>query len=209
MDPRDISDESLDRIEATVARVEDDTAVEVVVAIARRSENYRDIAILVGAGVASLTLLALLYLPIDFPAPAIVPLTLIGGAVGAWLASRWPGLLAALALGDRRIDAARSRAREAFVDENVSATRERTGLFLFVSLVERHLEIIPDFGLDSRIARGEWNRISDEAVRARGWGDWEALVDDLLTRVSPLLAREFPATDDNPDEIPNRPRVIR
>jgi putative membrane protein len=209
MDPRGISDEILDRIEERVAEVENQTTVEVVVAIAQRSDSYRDIAILVGAAVASLALIALLYLPVDFPAPAILPLTLLGGFVGTWVASRTPILLAALALGDRRVDAARSRAREAFVEEAVSATRDRTGLLLFVSLLEHRVELIPDFGLDARIARGEWNRIASEAEQARGWESWDTLVDELLTRVAPLLAREFPATDDNPDEISNRPRVLR
>ncbi len=209
MEPRGISDESLDRIEARVADVEHETTAEVVVAIAPRAESYRDIAILVGAAVASLALLALLYLPVDFPAPAILPLTLVSGFVGTWIATRSPALLAALALGDRRVDAARSRAREAFVEEAVSATRERTGLLLFVSLAERHVEVIPDFGLDSRIARGEWNRIANEATTAQGWESWDAVVEELLTRAAPLLAREFPATGDNPDEISNRPRVLR
>lgn len=208
MDRPVIPEQWLDRLEQRVAETEHDCEAEVVVVFAARSGSYRDLSLLFGVGIAAVTLLVLLYVPLSFPALTVLPLTLAVGGAGAVLASRSPGLLRRLALPERRQAQVETRAREVFYDEAVSATRERTGLLIFVSMLEHRVEVLTDHGLDSRIPRGTWNTILADATRDRGWPDAGGLVEDLLARARPLLAEHFPATDDNPDEIPNRPRVL-
>lgn len=208
MDSPEISEELLERLEARVAEVERGTCAELVVVLARRSGEYRDLALFPGAAAAALALLLVMYLPVDVPEPLVLPLVFLAGLVGILAGRRWSRQVGRLATGARRTERARARAKEAFVDEAVSATRDRTGLLLFVSLLEGHVEVIPDHGLDARIPRGEWNRLTADAVARHGVQRWEAVLDELLDGAGSLLAREFPATGDNPDEIPNRPRVL-
>ncbi len=209
MSATDITEGLLDRLESRVAELERDTSAEVVVVIARRADTYHDLTLLVGAGVGSLVLLALLYLPVEFPLPVVLPTTLFAAFVGTLAARRWPGFPGRLVPADRRRARAQDLAKVAFVDEAVSATRDRTGLLVFLSLMEGHVEVLPDHGLDGRIPRGHWNSLVAEALAAHGPSRWDARLEQILDRAAPLLAREFPATDDNPDEIPNRPRVLR
>ncbi len=208
MGSTEIPEASLDRLEARVAQVERSTCAEVVLVIARRSGEYRDLAILPAAVLAAVALFGVLYLPISVPEPLVLPVVFVAGLGGILAGWRWPELVDWMATHDRRVDRARARAKEAFVDEAVSATRERTGLLIFASLAERHVEVIPDHGLDGRIPRGEWNRLASDAAPRLSAEAWEAALDQLLGGAETLLAREFPATDDNPDEIPNRPRVV-
>lgn len=199
---------ALDRLEQRVAEVEEATTAEIVTVIARSSGSYRDLAILAGAGTALVALLMLLYLPLDFPAPTVVPLTALAGVAGAVAFGRASRVLAWLAMEDRRRSQVRDAARVAFVDEAVSATRERTGLLLYASLAEDRIEVLADHGLDARISAGTWNGIVARARQETGAGRWADQLDKILEHATPVLAEEFPPHEDNPDEIPNRPRVL-
>ncbi len=199
---------TLDRLEQRVADVEEATTAEIVTVIAGRSGSYRDLAVLIGAGAALVVLLLLLYIPLSFPEITVVPLTALAGVLGTFACGRLPGLLRWLATEDRRRAQVRDAARIAFVDEAVSATRERTGLLIYVSLLEGRVEILPDHGLDARIAVGTWNEIVDRAVRESSAGQWLEQLEKILEHATPVLAERFPPHEDNPDEIPNRPRVL-
>ncbi len=199
---------ALDRLEHRVAEVEETTTAEIVTVIARTSGSYRDLAILGGAAAALVALLLLLYLPLDFPAPTVVPLTALAGVAGALIFGRASGLLSRLAMEDRRRAQVRDAARVAFVDEAVSATRERTGLLIYASLAEDRIEVLADHGLDARISAGTWNGIVARAREEAGAGHWVEQLDKVLELAAPVLAEQFPPHEDNPDEIPNRPRVL-
>ena len=201
-----ITDELLDRIEQRVADTEQRTSAEIVVVVAGRSGSYRDLVVLVGAGVGLVALMLLLYLPLSFPAATVVPLTVLAGLAGALAAGRSAVLMQVLSLEDRQRAQVRAAARVSFVDEAVSATRERTGLLVYISVLEDRIELLSDHGLDARIARGVWNELLADVARQDL--PWDQRVDDLLRRAAPLLEEHFPPADDNPDEIPNRPRVL-
>ncbi|RME25398.1 MAG: hypothetical protein D6798_09055, partial [Deltaproteobacteria bacterium] len=95
----------------------------------------------------------------------------------------------------------------AFHQELVHATRNRTGLLIYVSALEKQVLVLPDVGLDARVPRAEWNGLA--------WGpasdphhphDLDHFLAGLRA-VGEILARHVPALDDNPDEIANAPRI--
>ncbi len=204
----EVTEEMLDRIERRVEEVEAATAAEVVVVVARQSGSYRDLAILGGCAVAVAALLGLLYLPVDFPAPTVVPLTLVAGLAGTVVCGRWPRLVSWLAFEDRRLEQVRRGAAVAFVEEAVSATRERTGLLVYHSLLEGRTELMMDHGLQASIPGGSFNEIVAAVRRETAGRPWAEAVEELLVKLAPLLADHAPAEGDNPNQIPNRPRVL-
>jgi putative membrane protein len=204
----EVEPKAVDRLEARVTEVEASTSAEIVVVLAGQSGGYRDLAVIGGSIAALVALLLLLYLPIRFPAASVVPLTVLAGVAGAALLMSRPALLRPFALEGRKRQQVRDAARVSFVDEAVSATRERTGVMIYVSLLESMVEVLPDHGLDRRLARGSWNALVEAAQAPLAAGNWEQAVDDLLVGAEPLLAEHFPCSEDNPDEIPNRPRVL-
>lgn len=194
-------------VEAAVTRLEARTDAEIVVVATARSASGLDVAVLFGAAIAWLALVAMLWSPWAFHA-AWIPLELaLVGALGAWAAYRRPGLL-------RRLHSARRLRRQvdraadaAFHQEVVHGTRGRTGLLIYFSALEQRVALRPDLGLDALVPAGDWN-----AIR---WGKAKdplfcnRLEDFLagLDAVGDVLARRIPHLEDNPNEIANAPRI--
>ena len=102
----------------------------------------------------------------------------------------------------------RARAEELFGLLKVWDTAENCGVLLYVQLVDRDIEIVADRGIAARVAQSEWEaicRAMEEAFRQRRFveGTMEA-----IERVTTLLARNFPAEGVNPNELPDRPRLL-
>lgn len=187
-------------IEAVVAEIEARTDAELVVVAAPRSGSYRDLAWL-GGGLASIAALAYLcWSPLVFDAmwfPVDVLAVLL--AVG-WALDRWPAPVVAAAGKARRRRQVREAALAAFAEENVHATADRTGLLVYVSAAEAEVVLLPDAGLEGRVPGAAWNALRLEAQTVGG-------LCEGLRRVGALLAEHVPATGENPDEVPNAPRV--
>lgn len=194
-------------VEAAVGRLEDQTDAEVVVVAAPRSGSYRDIATAFGAGMAWIVLLIVLFSPFHFN-PTWIPLELpIIGIIGTWVAHKRPGLLRLLTSKRRRRRQVEHAADAVFHEEVVHGTRNRTGLLIYVSALEDRVVLRPDLGLDARVPGAEWNGLR--------WGDRADphAPHDLehflagLEAVGTILAQHVPASGDNPNEIPDAPRI--
>ncbi len=93
----------------------------------------------------------------------------LGGAVGYVATAALPALRRWLAPGEEMERQVALRARAAFLDHEVFATRDRSGVLIFLSLLERRAVVLGDGGINARVAPGEWDRIV--ADLARGMGD--------------------------------------
>jgi putative membrane protein len=51
------------------------------------------------------------------------------------------------------------RALQSFVEEEVFATRDRTGILLFVSLREHRIEVLGDTGINEQVEPDDWAEI--------------------------------------------------
>ena len=188
------------RIEALVAELEQSTQAEIVVVAARRSGSYRDVKLGAASGLGIAALLFLLYSPIDFH-PVTIPIyLLVLATLGWWVTGRSPAIVRALTRRPRRQAQVQAAAREAFVEEAVHGTRGRTGLLVYLSELERDVVLVRDLGLDGHIPGAAWNGLS---LAAETLDDLEA----LLRSAGAILSEHLPATEDNPNEIPNAPRV--
>ena len=102
----------------------------------------------------------------------------------------------------------RARAQELFGLLKVWDTADDSGVLLYVQLVDRDIEIVADRGIAARVAQSEWEaicRAMEEAFRKN-----EFLAGTLagIERVTTLLAKHFPAAGVNPNELPDRPRLL-
>ena len=194
------------RIEAAIREAERNTAGEIVVVIARRAASYRSVPLLYG-------LVAALIAP--------WPLILWAGLT-PWRAALGQVALTALVIALTSLPAwrphllphrvRRARAREAaereFRARGMAETRGRTGVLLFVSLAERHAEVIGDVAIAGRVDNAEWRAIVDDLVEGFGTG---REVDGLVTavgRAGAVLARHVPPGEGDTDELPNRVALI-
>ena len=159
------SESDLARIKVAVVEAEGKTSGEIVPFVVERSDDY-EVAewrggALLGATVAivfaALHELTDLWLPVNFAGlVAISIVAFVGGMVGTRFV---PSLVRLLAGRELMTHHAGRRAAEAFVAEEVFQTRDRTGILLFVSLLERTVIVVGDAGINAHVQKTEWDGI--------------------------------------------------
>jgi len=197
-----------ENVTAAVERVETRTSAELVVAVYPQSGRYRDVDYLVGAIFAFVWLLFAVFNPWFVHPGYVIPFeaaVLFG--VGVLTGANVPALRLYMTTKRRRDRQVRDAAASMFVADGVGNTRERTGVLIYLSRLERQLEVIADIGIVDTITPEDWSECLF-ALHNVGTADdpAEALLVGI-DRLGDLLAKTLPAGEDNPDEIPNHPRV--
>jgi putative membrane protein len=98
----------------------------------------------------------------------------------------------------------RRRAVELFRAGTEKRTKGRTGILLYLSLLEHRAEIVADEAIHSRVEADVWGEAMAalvDGVRAGQPGQGMALAVD---RIGEVLAQCLPPTLDNPNELPDR-----
>ena len=210
------------RIATALEAAEAATSGEIVPYIVSRSAPYEAVPWRAGV-LGALVMLAVLALaravPLGLPAfltaasltaeATALALVLFAGGMGAFVAASVPGLVRRFA-GTRRMEAAvHQRALQAFVEEEVFATRERTGVLLFVSLLERRIEVVADAGIYQAVDDEAWADVTARVRRGIEGGTLaQGLIDGIKACGALLRAHGLHASgDDNPDELPSRLRT--
>ncbi|CAG0964938.1 hypothetical protein ARNL5_01220 [Anaerolineae bacterium] len=159
------SESDLARIKAAVVEAEGKTSGEIVPFVVERSDDY-EVAewrggALLGTSVAivfaALHELTDLWLPLNFA--GLVAVSIVAFVAGMLAARVVPVLTRLLAGRELMTHHAGRRAAEAFIAEEVFQTRDRTGILLFVSLLERTVIVVGDAGINARVQKTEWDAI--------------------------------------------------
>lgn len=161
------------RIREAVAHAEGRTSGEIVPYIVPQSARY-EVAVWRGASLSAVLTLCVVMLVLQvyqgwslswlYASWSLSVLVLAAGTLGAVLTAFVPALkrlLAGNALIDREVH---QRAMLAFVEEEVFITRERTGILLFISLLEHRIEVVGDAGINQKVTPDEW---TDVVLRIR------------------------------------------
>lgn len=102
----------------------------------------------------------------------------------------------------------RARAIAVFSELRVWDTEENTGVLVYLQLVDRDFEMVADRGISARVKQSEWDEICvrmEAAFRARRFEEGVLIG---LREINALLARQFPAHGQNPNELSNKPVVL-
>lgn len=159
------SQKDLDRIKAAVHTAEGKISGEIVPVFVEKSGFY-SIAIYRGfLLLAGLSFLAIIIFDRYIPSLAIYDPLLIflsvtlAGLIGS-LATNYIDPLKRLLMNQKHLDqATRKRAENAFLQEEVFATRHRTGIMIFVSFFEREVIIMADRGISKVVEQKEWDKM--------------------------------------------------
>lgn len=222
-----LSPDDLAAVEAAVRTAEARTSGEIYCVLAEESADYHATPLAWAAGVALLAPAILLLFGIQVTAPdtamfggwtadqvedvgeATARAALIGTlllqavlfVVTALLVAIPPVRRALTPRGFKR-DRVRMRAEEQFLSKNLHATRERTGVLIYVSAAERMAELIADEAIHAQVPADTWDQAMAALVAglrrdrpAEGFAAAIALCGEVL-------AARFPARpDDNPNEL--------
>lgn len=189
------------RVTGAVVDAESCTAAEIVVVVRHSSSRWREVDLAVGAAVAFGVLLLLLFHPRPIAVeimPVDVALAFLGGAV---LSASIGPLKRALLPGRRVTETVRAAARAAFVDQGVSRTKGRTGILVYVSTLERRVELVADVGVDAKLLEIQARALSESLAHG---ADFDAFVEGVRS-IGPALAASLPRGEDDVNELPDAP----
>jgi putative membrane protein len=198
-------DSACDTLAQTVKEIEKDTDAELVIVVRARSGNYRHADYLFGAVIAFIGLLGLLFLPVDFHqfwVPIDVAVLFV---LGAYICSRSSVLRRLLTTKKFRAEAARAGAAAMFYEAGIANTNAEMGILIYLSLLERSLELIADRGVLKAVPPLEWNQSLFELKQVGEKPTLESLLKELRD-LGKILAKHLPATGENPNELPDLPR---
>src|SRR5690606_1021582 len=145
------------RIQEAVAAAEQRTAGEIVPYVVDRSDRY-EVAMWRGAALAGLVATAVVLVVLQLyrgwglawlhDAWGALLVVLLASVAGGLLAMSVPALRRRLAGEEVMARHVHQRALQAFVEEEVFNTRDRTGILLFLSLFEHRIEVMGDAGIN-------------------------------------------------------------
>ncbi len=214
------------RIEAAVKAAEDRTRGEIFCIVAHESSDYREVAIGWAAFAALAAPAVLLVAGIQVKVPDLFGAEWTAAQVGATAEAAARGALAGAILLQallfvavavllsvpplRRLftprslkrERVRQRAREQFLAKDLSATRERTGVLIYVSQSERMAELIADEGVAAKVDPKVWHDAMARLVGGVKRRNPAEGFEQAIGLCGAILAEHFPADPgDNPNEL--------
>lgn len=212
-----LSEADLARIQTAVGVAERRTAGEIVPFVVGQSGDY-DVAAWRAASVGALLAaaaalgVASVYsgwsLPWLYSAWAVEAATLVGGVAGALVGAYVPAVRRLLAGPALLAETVQRRAAQAFLDEEVFSTRDRTGILLFVSLFEHRIEVVGDSGINAKVEPAEWAETVALIRAGIVRGDLAGGLVAAVEQCGELLHRRGVAVhDDDSDELSDSVRL--
>lgn len=210
------------RVSEAVARVEEQTAGEIVTILAERSDGYTDVALAWSALVAFLALSALAIAPdfylhmvdralnlwtLDWTPREVLLLALVAASAkfgSMMLIQLWQPLKFWLIPPPIKSARVRERAVRAFRIGAERRTTGRTGVLIYLSMREHRAEIVADEAIASKVDPAVWG----DAMAAMLTELREGRIADgmiaAVERVGAILAPHFPRAGDDVNELPDR-----
>jgi len=203
-----------DRIKAAVEEAEGKTSGEIVPYVVERSDHYEDAEWRCAFLLGFIAFCVCVYLrnftnawvPVD--AVEIGLASFAAFAIGM-LAAKYIRPVKIFFAGRHQIDhRVAQRAAEAFISEEVFDTKRRTGILIFVSLLEHRVLVIGDTGINAKVNKVEWHSVVERIVAGINEKRIiDGLVDGIREAGTLLKKRQVRRRADDRDEIPDSLRV--
>ena len=126
-----------------------------------------------------------------------------GGEIRFVIENSLPGILVWRGMSGRE------RAIEMFSNLRVWDTEHNSGVLVYLLLADHDIEIVADRGIAARVDASAWEAVAQAMETAFRQGEFERGALDGIQRISALLAAYFPPAGPNPDELANRPVIVR
>ncbi|MGJ0557712.1 TPM domain-containing protein [Methylocystis sp.] len=194
------------RVSDAIAAAERNTSGEIVVVVAARSDDYLYVPPLAAALIALLVPWPLIFLTrLDVELIFLVQLAAFVVLTTLLMPFAVRSALVPAAIKRRH---AHRRAVEQFLVQNLHTTAEHTGVLIFVSAAEHHVEILADATIDAKVAPGSWQAIVDDLTAALAEGQAADGLAGAIAAVGAHLGRHFPPGSRNANELPDHLIVL-
>lgn len=194
------------RVSDAIAAAEASTSGEIFVVVAEASDDYRFLPLIWATLAALVVPLPLLFFT-ALPASLIYALQLSVFVVLAIVLSLPPVHPHIVPAGVKR-GRASALAAQQFLAHGLHTTEARTGVLIFLSLTERHAEIVADTGIAARVDQKVWEDAVAALVAAAGDGRTGDGLVAAVAATGAVLAEHYPYRPGDRDELPNEVVLI-
>lgn len=208
------SESDMNRIKAAVHAAESKISGEIVPVIVGKSGHYTIANYKASLLAGSLAFLCIIFFDRYVPELAVYDplliffIVLVAGALGAG-ASYYSSTVRRKLVPQEHLDhATRQRAENAFLEEEVFNTSQRTGIMIFISFFEREVIVMADKGISKVVEQKEWDKIVNnltESIRK------DKVVEGLEAAIKRcgeiLLEKSFSISTDDKNELPDDLRI--
>lgn len=205
---RTLSPEEHERVAQAIRAAEEKTSGEIICILARQSDDYfYPAAFLLTVGMLLASFAAALLL--DYLWISIRPWQLVAVQAAALAAAlgvivAFPGLRIHFVPRRLRQLRAHRNAVSQFLASDIHLTTGRSGVLIFLSLAERHAEVIADAGINARVPQQRWDEIVAGLVGHAAAGRLVEGFEGAIAASGDLLAREFPRAQGDFNELADR-----
>ena len=196
-----LTEKQKDSLEERIRATESRTDAEIVMVLAKRSDNYGYAPFLFAACTSMLIPLASLFWPFWLSLSEVVFIQFMA-FFGLTILLRIPALVRLVVPRRTKFLRASNIAMRQFLTQQVHTTKDNLGLLIFVSELEHYIEIIPDHGL-TRIENKVWEIAITNAIPLLQRGRVEESFKSIIDLIGSELVEHFPKTRDKA-ELPNR-----
>jgi putative membrane protein len=206
------TDEERERIRQAVQQAERGTTGEIVPMIVPSSARYREAGYRTGLILGWLVLAVLLTVEPAWVtwgwhagnAGWLLLAVLLAYMAGEWLGTR-PTVIRLVTSRERMAYKVQLRAQQAFYQHGLQQTTGRTGILIFISLLEHRVQVLADAGINDRVPAGTWEAVVGGIVEGIKGGKPTDAICAAIARCGKLLADMCPiGPDANPNELPDR-----
>jgi putative membrane protein len=212
------SDSDLLRIKASVKEAEDKISGEIVPVIVERSGQY-SIANYKGSLIGASLFFVLIVLldrvllkhannTLFYDPVFIFLIVILGGILGAVIPHFSDTIKRSLVAKQYQDLTTRQAAENAFLEEQVFNTRQRTGIMIFISFFEHEVIVMADVGISKVVDQSVWDKIVSDIIKSiRAGKVVEALEEGIRQCGNILLEKGFYKTEDDVNELRDDLRV--
>lgn len=217
-----LTDKDKKLISEAIASAEKNTSGEISVVVAKQSSDYAvyelTFALILGI---LFTTIALVFFPeLDalvknrfWTQTSALTATIIG--LGNFVLIAIFYLLANLPFIDRLIipksvkaKMVREKAENSFLVNGVHSTRDRTGVLIFISTLERRVEIIADTGIAAVYSNDSWSKQVARIITGVKDNKFSSELSEVIKTIGKVLTKNFPIKDDDTNELSNEVKEI-
>ena len=188
---------------AAVRSVEEASSAELVIAARQRSGSYLHVDLAVGILAGLATLAVLLYSSWSFELVWFLLDPVVVGALAGLVFHRSPLLIRIFTRRAARRARVETAARSVFVERRVHSTTGRTGILLYLSLLEREAVLVVDLAVEAVAATDGWRTAVGEIEGAMRRGASGQEVAAKVSGLAAVLGPVLPRSENDVDELPN------
>lgn len=200
-----LTKEQKDTIQKAVEKAEASTIGEIVPILLKQSDNYPAAHFRGAIFFSFLPPLLLYYSPLDIPDPMIFIWSQLAGLIVGHLLVFFPKLKRLFSTRKELSEEVHQRALQAFLNNGLHTTRDRTGILIMVSLLEHRVEILADTGINEKVPPRTWRKVITPLTKKIRHRQITEGLCEAITQCGDILAQYFPLDPDVDDEneLPN------